>query len=90
MALTFKQFLRSRPATAGEVGRFVSATRRDRRLGSCACWKDLERYLLRIRAEPDARLAARKTWLAYEAADKIAKRHNTGPTVGKTPVTSSI
>ncbi|MBB5715412.1 hypothetical protein FHS94_002258 [Sphingomonas aerophila] len=90
MALTFKQFLRSRPATASDVGRFVSAARRDRRLGTCTCWKDLERYLLRIGAEPDARVAARKTWLAYEAADNLAKRHNTRPKVGKLAVTPAL
>ena len=59
MALTFKQYLRTRPATKSDVGQFVSAIRRDRRLRPISSWTDLERYLVRIAAEPDARTTAR-------------------------------
>jgi len=70
VALTFKQFLKSRPATANDVGRFVSATRRDRRLGTCIEWNHLERYLVRVAAAPEVRSAAQKTWFVYQAALK--------------------
>jgi hypothetical protein len=68
VALTFKQYLRVRPATKSDVGQLVSAIRRDRRLRPISGWTDLERYLVRIAAEPDTRATARRLWLAYQAA----------------------
>lgn len=69
-ALTFRQYLKDRKVTDTAAGDFVADAKADRTMPDAKSWSELESYLVRRSAIPDAIAAAKVVWRGY-----LAKRN---------------
>ncbi|MGD9924721.1 MAG: YozE family protein [Pseudorhodoplanes sp.] len=71
--MSFREYIQKRTVRDNPAGDFVGDAKRDPNLPDATSWDQLEAYLTRKGAIPDAVRAAKTVWQSYRSMQRKAK-----------------